>query len=270
MNIAILSDIHGNIFALRKCIEYIEKIKIDSIIFCGDFISDIPRSHDVITYLEALKSKYNCYFIRGNREEYIIEYLKSNKKNWTMNNRNAPMLCTLNELTESDICFIERLPDSLEINIEGHSAISVRHKRVKNSDECRNGYKYYIYGHTHRPEYINNQGINYINPGSVGLGLSNDFCAEFAVLNMDNKQSNLEFKSIKYDIGEVIKSINDSELSNTRIKWNQILIKTIECGVDYSELYIKTVLENAKKMGINNIEDIPMSFWDEARVELFK
>ncbi len=40
--------------------------------------------------------------------------------------------------------------------------------------------------------------------------------------------------------------------------------------MDYSELYIKTVLENAKKMGINNIEDIPMSFWDEARIELFK
>ncbi|MCR5186330.1 MAG: metallophosphoesterase family protein [Clostridia bacterium] len=231
MNIAILSDIHGNIFALRKCIEYIEKIKIDSIIFCGDYISDIPRSHEVISCLKELSSKYKCYFIKGNRENYVIDYLKSNKKNWTIDNRNAPMLCTLNELTEEDIAFIEKLPDSIGINIEGHPAIYVRHKRIENS---------------------------------------NEFCAEFAVLNVDNNQSNLEFINIKYDMGEVIKSIKDSELSNTRIKWDQILIKTIECGVDYSELYIKKVLENAKKIGISDIDDIPMNIWDEAEIELFK
>ena len=266
MKIAIFSDIHGNVFALKKCIEYIEKINIEDIIFCGDYISDIPKSHDVISYLKELNKKYNCYFVRGNREEYIIDYLNNDRKDWAMDNRNGPMLCTLNDLNESDINFIKKLPDSLEININGLLPICVNHKRVDNIKKHR----YLIYGHTHRPEYFNNQGIYYINPGSVGLGLSNGFCAEFAILDVENKQGNLEFINIKYEVEEIIKSIKDSELSNTKIRWDQILIKTIEDGIDYSELYIKKVLENAKKIGINNIDDISINLWDETRREIFK
>ncbi len=52
MRFAVFSDIHGNIFALEKCMEYIEKNNIDAIIWCGDYITDIPKSHEVINYIK--------------------------------------------------------------------------------------------------------------------------------------------------------------------------------------------------------------------------
>ena len=264
MKIAILSDIHGNIFALKKCIEYINKRNIDTIIFCGDYISDIPRSHEVITYLKELNNKYKCYFVKGNREDYIIDYLNSNEKNWSMDNRHGSMLCVFNELDKYDIDFIKELPDSLDININGLLPIYVSHKHIDNIK----GYKYIIYGHTHIPEYYNNQGIYYINPGSVGLGLSNGFCTEFAILSIDNDYTNVELINIKYDTEEVINSIKSSNLPKTITRWDQILIKTIEQGIDYSDLYIKKVLDKSKTLGIKNLDDVPISIWDDIRKEL--
>lgn len=52
MRFAVFSDIHGNIFALEKCMEHIEKNNIDAIIWCGDYITDIPKSHEVINYIK--------------------------------------------------------------------------------------------------------------------------------------------------------------------------------------------------------------------------
>ncbi len=265
MKIAVLSDIHGNIFGLKKCIELSEKENINHYIFCGDYISDIPQSHNVIKYLKELNKKYNCYFVRGNREDYIIDYLNTPNKNWSLENRNGPMFCTLNELDEGDIEFINKLPESLEINIKEISSIFVTHKPCS----ITNNYKYVLYGHTHKPEYYTNQNINYINPGSVGLGLSNNFCSEFAILNIENDQENIKFIKIKQEITPIIQSIINSQLPKTSIRWDSILIKTIEDNIDYSEIYIKKVIENAKLKNINNLDDIPIDIWEKTRNEIF-
>lgn len=48
MKFVIFSDIHGNALALKKCIRQIEKMNIDAIIWCGDYVTDFPGSHEVI------------------------------------------------------------------------------------------------------------------------------------------------------------------------------------------------------------------------------
>ena len=40
MKIAVLSDIHGNHVAFRKCIEYIEEQNINHCILLGDYIGE--------------------------------------------------------------------------------------------------------------------------------------------------------------------------------------------------------------------------------------
>ena len=48
MKFIILSDIHGNARALKECMNVIENMEFDAIIWCGDYITDFPESHKVI------------------------------------------------------------------------------------------------------------------------------------------------------------------------------------------------------------------------------
>ena len=101
------------------------------------------------------------------------------------------------------------------------------------------------------------------------MGLSNNFCSEFAILNIEKDGDKIKFINIKQEITPVIKSIINSQLPKTSIRWDSILIKTIEDSIDYSELYIKKVIETAKIKNFNNLDDIPMDIWEKTRNEIF-
>lgn len=263
MKFAILSDIHGNIYALEKCMEYIKKINIDAIIWCGDYITDIPKSHEVIQYIKEINKEYINYMIMGNREEYIIEYHKSKNKNWTMNNRYGGLLCSYKELDLEDINFIENLPQNCTIDIEGIPKIFVSHKRdYNNGNDC----VYKIFGHSHKQYLFSRNNIKYINPGSIGLATGGQIGAEFAILEINDNETKIETCLIQYDINKTIESIKHSELNNTNVKWGNGLIKLIQTGIDYPDVYVKEVLRIAKEHGLDeDLDAIPIEVWREAR-----
>ena len=51
MNIAVLSDIHGNYVALQKCIYYVTKIGIDTFIFLGDYVGELAYPQKIMDLL---------------------------------------------------------------------------------------------------------------------------------------------------------------------------------------------------------------------------
>lgn len=266
MKFAILSDIHGNIFALKECIKYIEKMGIDSIIWCGDYITDIPKSHEVIELIKDTIKKYKSYIIRGNREDYIIEYHNSNNKNWTMENRMASLLCSYNELNKKDIEFISKLPENCIIDIPNIPKIFVSHKRnYHNGNDCM----YKIFGHSHKQYIFEREKVKYINPGSVGLTTGGKIGLEFAILEINQYYHKVENYNIPYDINMPIESIKKSMLDKTAIKWGDALIKLLQTGIDYPDLYIKEAQKIAKEHGLDdNLDKMPIEVWNEARKSL--
>lgn len=263
MKFAILSDIHGNIFALKECFKNIKKMNIDKIIWCGDYITDIPRSHQVIEFIKNTMKQYESYIIRGNRENYIIEYNNSKNKNWTMESRNGPLLCTYNELNKKDIEFISNLPESYIIDIPNIPKIFVSHKRnYIEGNDC----EYKIFGHSHKQYIFTRDNIKYINPGSVGLAIGGRKSTEFAVLEINKNYNKIENYQIKYDINKPIESIKQSMLDKTAIKWGNGLIKLIQTGIDYPNLYIEETKKLAKEYGLDeDLDKIPIELWNEAR-----
>lgn len=266
MKFAILSDIHGNIFALKQCFEYINKMNIDAIIWCGDYITDIPKSHEVIEFIKETIKKYNTYIIRGNRENYIIEYNNSKNVNWTMENRNGALLCSYNELNKEDIEFISNLPETCIIDILDIPKIFVSHKiNYTDGNNC----KYKIFGHSHKQHIFVRDNIKYINPGSVGLATSGNKGAEFSVLEINQNYHNIENYQIQYDISKPIELIKQSRMNKNSIKWGDALIRLIETGTDYPAIYIQEVLEIAKEHGLDeDLDKIPIEVWNEARKNL--
>lgn len=68
---AIITDIHGNIFALDKALEIIESNKnVDKIICLGDNFSLGSAPVEVLKKLQELE---NAVFIRGNHDRYLVE-----------------------------------------------------------------------------------------------------------------------------------------------------------------------------------------------------
>ena len=72
MEIAVLSDIHGNYIALEKCMNYALKRNIDTFLFLGDYVGELPYPERAMKMLYEIKEKYHCTFIRGNKEDYWI------------------------------------------------------------------------------------------------------------------------------------------------------------------------------------------------------
>ena len=70
MKIAVLSDIHGNYIALKKCLEHAEAHNIDAYFFLGDYLGELPYPQRTMKILYDLREKYPCFFIRGNKEDY--------------------------------------------------------------------------------------------------------------------------------------------------------------------------------------------------------
>jgi putative phosphoesterase len=179
MRIAILSDIHGNLIALNKVLNYINKNKISSIIILGDIIMDFSDNTNKI--LDKIK-KYTNYIIKGNREKYIINIGKK------LNNYKQllPISKTYKIITEENYNFIKSLPEQIVIQYSNGFSLRCVHgspnstieilyenndiinkKILKDIDQnivlCGHNHKQWVY------EY-NNKYI--ISVGSVGMNFN--------------------------------------------------------------------------------------------------
>lgn len=246
MKFVILSDIHGNIFALKECLKYIDKMEFDAIIWCGDYITDIPKCHEVIDVIRQYSKKYKSYIVLGNREKYILEYANNEHPEWKMNTRQENIVCTYNSLTKEDIEWITSLPEELEINTK-YGKIYVSHKcTYENIDKC----KYKIFGHSHKQCKYMKDGVKYINPGSVGIPLR-ILGTQFSILEINDEYEKVEEYSIKYDIQKTINVIKEFKMDTEGYRWGKLLIKTIENGEDYIEICINEYNRIRKEQYIN-------------------
>lgn len=65
LDIAVISDIHGNYIALKKVLKMAIKRNISTFIFLGDYVGELAYPQKTMDIIFKMKEKYNCYFIRG-------------------------------------------------------------------------------------------------------------------------------------------------------------------------------------------------------------
>jgi len=229
----IISDIHGNIQALQECIKVIENIEFDAIIWCGDYITDFPKSHEVIQLIQSCSQKYKSYIIGGNREKNVIDFINGKEINIR---QKSNLEYTCNCLTNKDIEWIQSLPEELEILLDNDDKIYVSHKCIyEKIDKC----KYKIFGHSHKQYNFRRDDIRYINPGSVGITTDEIMGAQFSILEVTDKFEKLEEIIIKYDTTNTLELIKHTPIYNDDIKWGKLLEMELKTGIDYPQMCIK-------------------------------
>ena len=266
MRLVVISDIHGNLPALEKAFDFIEKLKIDGIIWCGDYITDILLSSEVLEFIRLKNQKYKHWIIKGNREDYIIDC----GKGIDLSNVDATgsLDLTYKSLKKTDIDYISSLPDELVVDINGCPKIYVRHK-LNNSIK---GYKYHLFGHVHKQCLFLKDGCKFINPGSIGQTFSEIPGLEFAIMDLVDGEWATHFYHLNYNLEYVIKYIRNSDLSTCSKHWCDVLVKTIESGHDYVSDYMDNVRRVAIENGFDGkyLPNIPDKVWDYVYINLDK
>ena len=79
MRFAIISDVHGNIKALKECLKIAEENGFDQMIWCGDYVTDFPGGHEVIETIKIYANKYKSYIIKGNRDRNLVDFANGKK-----------------------------------------------------------------------------------------------------------------------------------------------------------------------------------------------
>lgn len=238
MKIAILSDIHGNLEALKATLEDIEKRKVDKIICLGDTISKGIHQRQC---LEIVKSKCDIV-IRGNcdrhfaREHEDIDKLPEIEKQKVIWNQSI--------LSKEDRKYLINLPFCHEFYMSGslvrlfHATPEVDNKAIVNEDNIETKIKMFyptentisqniadviIYGHIHHPYMDKLYNKTLINVGSVGNS--------FDVIRNPKKDSNvLETTKSNYFIieGEYGSKEYTSEVSFQFVKVPYDIDKELE------------------------------------------
>ena len=220
---AILSDIHGNLFALKEVINDLNNQNINQIILLGDLIDYGMQSNEVVEFInDKLSSKIICN-IWGNHEKAILtrDFNHFSSKRGVESAKFTDSILT----DESRKYLNENLnhEGKYEFEIESKKILAVHGSLTDNywkaifPDNLNGDYSCFdivLSGHSHyphvfqhfyeadNPDMRNKKAVLFINPGSVGQPRNHNPNAQYAILDTDTR--GVELKSVKYPKNEAM------------------------------------------------------------------
>ena len=214
---AILSDIHGNLFALKEVINDLNNQDIDSIILLGDLIDYGMQSNEVIEYVkDTFLEKIICN-IWGNHEKAILtkDFTHFSSKRGVESAK-----FTESQLTSESNDYLnnELIQDGkYEFEIANkkilavHGSLNDYYWKAIFPDNLNGDYSDFdivLSGHSHyphvfqhfyevdNPDMRNKKAVLFINPGSVGQPRNHNPNAQYAILDTDSM--GVELRYVKY------------------------------------------------------------------------
>ncbi|ABX43482.1 metallophosphoesterase family protein [Lachnoclostridium phytofermentans] len=212
MDIAVLSDIHSNYIALKKCIDYALSHNINRYIFLGDYLGDLGYPQKTMQIIYEMNTKYECNFIKGNKDDYWLNFRENSEIIWQDNNSTTgAMLYTYNHLDKKDLEFFQKLQPAETITIDDMPQLTICHGspyKVNEKLVTKSARTYEIMdsiassvilcGHTHIQNKIEHNGKMILNAGSVGVPLYSNGKTQFLLLHGIANEWIPEFISLKW------------------------------------------------------------------------
>lgn len=282
MHLAVLSDIHSNYIGLQACIKYLESQDIDGVILLGDYVSDCPKPQKTLREVKRLINNYPSWVIKGNREEYFLNYRDGKEDNWEYSSYKGSLLYTYEHLTKEDLEWFEQLPSTMIVDIKGTKPITIVHgspvcakelmdKNQENTDAHMKACKtdYILAGHTHRQFSYYYENKLLINPGSIGVAIGARATAHMAILYWEEAQWKYRLIGVPYSYAKLKKEFESSSLMEQANVWPKCILKSVESGVNVGPICAK----KAYDLAIANQEEIndrivPEYYWKQAAKEL--
>lgn len=285
MDIAVLSDIHGNYVALERCLEYALSKGISTFFFLGDYIGDLAYPERTMQKLYDLSNRYQCSFIKGNKEDYWLKYRADGEKGWKdKSSTTGALLYAYNSLTDREIAFFSHLQPTQEIVIDKMPPIIICHgspykvseKLLPNDVRTINimnsvNTSVILCGHTHRQQKIVHNEKRILNPGSVGMPLGSEGKTQFLILHGNDGIWSEEFVSLSYDVDRVIYDMHEVKLYEHAPYWSLITEHTLRLGHVSHGIVLSRAMQLCKEETGDCVwPDIPESYWARAVEEILR
>ena len=272
---AVFSDIHGNHSAFQACIDYAMGRGITNFVLLGDFVTDCPYPQKTMEKIYVLKQYFNTYIIRGNREEYLLNYHKTGEGKWKKGSASGALLYTYENLTGKDLEFFDSLPNNGIYQPKGLPGFEYCHGSPTNTSELmfrekRNTKRILshlktgvlLHGHNHIQETYVYRGKKGVNPGSIGIPWYHGGKTQFCIIHGSYKGWEEEYIQLEYNRKEILRDFKESGLCNVAPAWAAVSMHTIRTGVDLNQ----TVLLRAMRLceqerGNVRWPDIPEKYW---------
>ena len=275
MRIAIISDIHGNLEALKMTFKDIEKRHIDKIICLGDIIA---KGNHSVECLKLVKEKCDVV-IRGNCDRHFSENNHDINKMSDIEKKRLEWNQSL--LNKEQMEWLNNLPFCYEFGLNGslvrlfHATPWTDREPIVNEDSIETKYKMFLptdktishkkadivlYGHIHHPFLDKIYNRTLINVGSVGFSfdvirnkekdanllettVANYFVIEGDYESQDYTENGIsfEFRKVKYDIEKELNCETDNPEKDN-------YIYEIRNGM-YGNM--QKINDNFKRLGLN-------------------
>ncbi|MBV7272910.1 metallophosphoesterase family protein [Clostridiaceae bacterium UIB06] len=224
MKIAVISDIHGNVEALKTALENIEEKKVDTIICLGDLVGYGPYPNEVV---EIIKSK-KIMNILGNYDAAVLEekfnYIRDNEVN------KFCMPWAAKELSAENKSYLRSLPRQVILKYENkkiyfvHGSVRSINEYLKEgcteAEEVMNTFDgdILVCAHTHIPYERFYNGKLLLNDGSVGkpkIGRPN---GTYLIISVDKDTIETDIVEFTYDYEKTAKDMEEKKIHPSCIK----------------------------------------------------
>lgn len=222
MRIAVISDIHSNIYALNEVLADLKKRNVDLTVCTGDLVGYATRPNEVIETLRREK----ILTIMGNYDEAIGNFKiicgcdypdpKDAEK------AGMSMHFTGQETTPENKAYLRNLPKEATITFNNktikfvHGSTRIINEYLKeNSKEAEEVMgelveDILVCGHTHIPyaKYYGDKLL--VNAGSVGKPKTNKPDANYVIMDIQDSTVEIEIIEVPYDFDKIAKEIEEN------------------------------------------------------------
>ena len=212
MKIAVLSDIHANLSALKAVLDDVKSIDCETIFCLGDLALAGPCPNETVDFIK----KQNWTIIQGNTDKMIAEcsseLIEATKKVFPAMGNSLEQDVKI--LSKENIEFLRKLPAQRSIEVDGVKILLVHGSPRRNNEDIMPNLSIDIVeniiegvtediilcGHTHIPcGYQTNTKKTVINVGSVGRPMTDDAMPCYLVLDVVNGKFTAEHRFVDYD-----------------------------------------------------------------------
>ncbi|MCA6378175.1 MAG: metallophosphoesterase family protein [Cytophagales bacterium] len=223
MRTAILSDIHGNNYALNEVLKEVRREGIREILILGDMVGYYYHPDKVLTAI----SEYDVHAINGNHEHLLFGLMDDPQSFYPIVKKyGSGHFSAVEKLSQEQIKWLRALPDTREVYYNDLS-IMMSHgspwandtyvypdsnlELLKAFDSFN--YDLILIGHSHYSFCLRRGNTLVVNPGSVGQSRQKGGKAYWAILNSLSKS--IEFRITDYDVTELKLEVlkNDPDLA---------------------------------------------------------